>query len=78
MLQAGQSRCEVALGAMFSSPSFNVIVLGMVLTLFPWYLAALKILMSLAMVLLVVPQLSRLAERPGGGGRWRASRGFRA
>jgi uncharacterized membrane protein YraQ (UPF0718 family) len=64
MLKAG-SPVEVALGAMFASPSFNVIVLGMVLTLFPWYLAALKVAMSLVMVLLVVPQLSRLAERPG-------------
>ena len=64
MLRAGSS-VEVALGAMFASPSFNVIVLGMVLTLFPWYLAALKVAMSLVMVLLVVPQLSRLAERPG-------------
>ena len=64
MLRGG-SPVEVALAAMFSSPAFNVIVLGMVLTLFPWYLAGLKILVSLAMVLLVVPQLSRLAERPG-------------
>ncbi|HZX42644.1 MAG TPA: permease, partial [Myxococcaceae bacterium] len=64
MLKAG-SPVEVALGAMFASPSFNVIVLGMVLTLFPWYLAALKVAMSLVMVLLVVPQLSRLSERPG-------------
>ncbi len=64
MLRAGSS-VEVALGAMFASPSFNVIVLGIVLTLFPWYLAALKVAMSLLMVLLVVPALSRLAERPG-------------
>jgi uncharacterized membrane protein YraQ (UPF0718 family) len=68
MLKAGSS-VEVALGAMFASPSFNVIVLGMVLTLFPWYLAALKVAASLVMVLLVVPALSRLAERPG----WRRS-----
>jgi uncharacterized membrane protein YraQ (UPF0718 family) len=64
MLKGGSS-VETALAAMFASPSFNVIVLGMVLTLFPWYLAALKVAMSLVMVLLVVPQLSRLADRPG-------------
>jgi uncharacterized membrane protein YraQ (UPF0718 family) len=64
MLRAGSS-VEVSLAAMFTSPSFNVIVLGMVLTLFPWYLAALKVGASLVMVLLVVPQLSRLADRPG-------------
>ena len=64
MLKGGSS-VETALAAMFASPSFNVIVLGMVITLFPWYLALLKVAMSLVMVLLVVPQLSRLADRPG-------------
>jgi uncharacterized membrane protein YraQ (UPF0718 family) len=64
MLKGG-SRVEVALAAMFASPSFNVIVLGMLLTLFPWYLAALKLATSLVMVLVVVPQLSRQADKPG-------------
>src|SRR5205807_1863528 len=64
MLKGG-SRVEVALAAMFASPSFNVIVLGMLLTLFPWYLAALTVATSLVMVLIVVPQLSRQADLPG-------------
>src|SRR5216684_8549824 len=64
MLKGG-SRVEVALATMFASPSFNVIVLGMLLVLFPWYLAALKIATSLLMVLVVVPYLSRQVERPG-------------
>src|SRR2546429_625568 len=64
MLKGG-SRVEVALATMFASPSFNVIVLGMLLTLFPWYLAAIKVVASLAMVLVVVPFLSRQADRPG-------------
>jgi uncharacterized membrane protein YraQ (UPF0718 family) len=64
MLKGG-SRVEVALAAMFASPTFNVIVLGMLLALFPWYLAALKIATALALVLVVVPYLSRHAERPG-------------
>ena len=64
MLKGG-SRVEVALAAMFASPSFNVIVLGMLLTLFPWYLAALKVATALVMVLVVVPYLSRQADRPG-------------
>ena len=64
MLKGG-SRVEVALAAMFTSPTFNVIVLGMLLALFPWYLAALKVAASLVLVLLVVPYLSRQAERPG-------------
>jgi uncharacterized membrane protein YraQ (UPF0718 family) len=64
MLEGG-SRVEIALAALFSSPTFNVIVLGIVLTIFPWYLAALKIGAALVMILLVAPWLARLAERPG-------------
>ncbi len=64
MLKGG-SRVEVALATMFSSPSFNVIVLGMLLTLFPWYLVWLKLTTSVLMVLVVAPQLSGLADRPG-------------
>ncbi len=64
MLKGG-SRVEIALATLFSSPSFNVIVLGIVLSIFPWYLATLKIVSGLLMVLLVAPWLARLAERPG-------------
>jgi uncharacterized membrane protein YraQ (UPF0718 family) len=64
MLKGG-SRVEVALAAMFSSPSFNVIVLGMLLVLFPWYLTALKLATSVLMVLVAAPHLSALADRPG-------------
>ena len=64
MLQAG-SRIEVALSTLFSSPTFNVIVLGILLTIFPWYLAALKIASGLLMALAVSPWLAALAERRG-------------
>src|SRR5205085_12072671 len=64
MLKGG-GRVETALATLFSSPTFNVIVIGIVLTLFPWYLAALKILSGLVLVLVVAPWLARLAERPG-------------
>jgi len=64
MLKAG-SRIEVALATLFSSPTFNVIVLGIVVSIFPWYLATLKIVTGLLMVLVVAPWLARLADRPG-------------
>jgi uncharacterized membrane protein YraQ (UPF0718 family) len=64
MLKGG-ARVETALATLISSPTFNVIVLGIVFTLFPWYLAALKILAGVFLVLVVVPWLARLAERPG-------------
>jgi uncharacterized membrane protein YraQ (UPF0718 family) len=61
----GGGRVETALATLVSSPTFNVIVLGIVFTLFPWYLAALKVLAGVFIVLVVVPWLARLAERPG-------------
>jgi uncharacterized membrane protein YraQ (UPF0718 family) len=64
MLKGG-SRVETALATLFSSPTFNVIVIAIVLSIFPWYLAALKILAGVIMVLLISPWLARLAERPG-------------
>ena len=64
MLKGG-GRVETALATLVSSPTFNVIVLGIVFTLFPWYLAVLKILAGVFLVLVVVPWLARLAERPG-------------
>jgi uncharacterized membrane protein YraQ (UPF0718 family) len=64
MLKGG-SRVEIALATLFSSPTFNVIVLGIVVSIFPWYLAGLKILAGVVMVLLVAPWLAHLAERPG-------------
>ena len=64
MLLAG-GRVEVALSTLFSSPTFNVVVIGMLLSIFPWYLAALKIVTGLAMTLLVSPWLAQCAQRPG-------------
>ena len=61
----GGGRVETALATLVSSPTFNVIVLGIVFTLFPWYLAVLKILAGVFIVLVVVPWLARLSERPG-------------
>ena len=64
MLRGG-GRVETALATLFSSPTFNVIVLGIVFAIFPWYLAVLKVLAGVVMVLVVAPLLARLAERPG-------------
>ncbi len=64
MLVSG-SRLEVALATLFSSPSFNVIVVSMLFTLFPWHLVALKLGASALVVLLAVPLLAKLGERPG-------------
>lgn len=58
-------RLEMSLGTMFSSPTFNVIVIGMLFTLFPWELAALKIVFSLVLILAMVPLLVNYARLQG-------------
>ena len=58
-LYAGGARPETAIAALVSSPTLNVIVLTMVLSLFPPYLAWTKIVLSLAFVLFFVPLLVR-------------------
>lgn len=59
-LNKGGSKPETALGAMLSSPSMNVIVIGMMFSLLPWYLAALKLVASLILIFLVIPLLVKL------------------
>ena len=58
-------RLEMSLGAMFSSPTFNVIVVSMLFSLFPWQLAVLKIGFSLLLVLALVPALVYYARQQG-------------
>jgi uncharacterized membrane protein YraQ (UPF0718 family) len=64
MLKGG-GRVETALAALFASPTFNVIVLGIVFAIFPWYLAVLKVAASLFIVLAIAPWLAKLSEKPG-------------
>ncbi len=57
MLRGG-ARVEVALATMFASPNFNVIVLGILVSLFPFYLVAIKLAASVIMVFVVAPWLA--------------------
>lgn len=59
MYSAGM-RAETTLAAMIASPTLNVVVLTMAFSLFPFYLAAAKIGISLVMILLVVPLICRM------------------
>jgi uncharacterized membrane protein YraQ (UPF0718 family) len=60
-LKKGGAKPETALGAMLSSPSMNVVVIGMMFSLLPWYLAALKLILSFGLIFLFVPALVRWA-----------------
>ena len=52
-------RAETTLAAMIASPTLNVIVLTMLFSLLPFYLAMTKIALSLVMILVLVPLIAR-------------------
>jgi uncharacterized membrane protein YraQ (UPF0718 family) len=58
-LHAGGMRLETTLAAMISSPTLNVIVLTMLISLFPFYIVALKIGGTLVFLFLIIPLLSK-------------------
>ena len=53
-------RAETTLSAMIASPTMNVIVLTMLFSLMPFYMAVTKIGLSLVVILLVVPLICRM------------------
>ena len=55
----GGARLETTLATMFSSPTLNIVVVSMLFSIFPLYLALLKLTLTLIFVLLLVPLLSR-------------------
>ncbi len=50
-------RLEMALAMLVSSPTLNVIVLSMLFALFPFYMVAIKVGLTLLFVLLVIPSM---------------------
>ena len=58
-LYNGGARAETSLAAMIASPTFNIIVLVMLFSLFPFYMAATKIFLTLVVILIGVPFVCR-------------------
>lgn len=58
-LHSSGLRLETTLAAMISSPTLNVIVLAMVFSLFPFYMAVLKIGATLFFLLVAIPLLAK-------------------
>jgi len=56
-------RAETTLSAMIASPTLNVVVLTMLFSLLPLYMALTKIALSLVIILAVVPLMARLLPR---------------
>ncbi len=59
-LFAGGARVEMMLSAMIASPTLNVVVLTMLFSLFPLYLAITKLALSLLVILVLVPLIAKL------------------
>lgn len=58
-MHSAGARLETTLAMMLSSPTLNVIVLTMLFSLFPWYMALTKIGVTLLFILVGIPLLSR-------------------
>jgi uncharacterized membrane protein YraQ (UPF0718 family) len=62
-LTRGQGRAEVALGFLFSSPSFNFVVMAMTFAALPLGMALTKFAILLFVIIVGVPAIIRLLER---------------
>jgi len=62
-LHVGGSRLETTLAAMFSSPTLNVMVLTLLLSVFPLYLVVIKLGLTLVFILAILPLLARTLFR---------------
>lgn len=56
-------RAETTLSAMIASPTLNVVVLTMLFSLLPLYMALTKIALSLVIILAVIPLMARVLPR---------------
>jgi len=61
MYSAGM-RAETTLSAMIASPTLNIVVLTMLFSLLPMYMALMKIGLSLLIILVLVPLICRMLE----------------
>ena len=58
----GHGRVEVALGYLFSSPTFNPVVVAMTFLFLPWYFGFAKYILVCFLILVFVPRLIRYLE----------------
>lgn len=61
-LTRGHGRVEVALGYLFSSPTFNPVVIAMTFIFLPWYFGFAKYVLVCFLILVAVPRLIRHLE----------------
>jgi len=59
-MYAAGMRAETTLSMMIASPTLNVIVLTLLISLMPFYMVLMKLVLSVAMILVLVPLICRL------------------
>ncbi len=59
-LHASGGALQTTLSALVASPTLNIVVLLMAFSVFPFYMAALKLILTFAFILLVIPLACRL------------------
>ena len=55
----GGARAETTLAAMIASPTLNIVVLTMLFSILPFYMAVTKIFLSLVLIILLIPLICR-------------------
>ena len=62
-MYAGGARAETTLSTMVSSPTLNVVVLTMLFSILPFYMAVTKLALSIFVILIAVPLICRLLPK---------------
>jgi len=62
-MYAGGARAETMLAAMIASPTLNIVVLTMMISLLPGYIVVTKIALSCAIILVAIPLICRILPR---------------
>ncbi len=59
----GGARAETTLSAMIASPTLNIVVLTMLFSILPVYMAATKIALSILLIIVLIPMICRLLPK---------------
>jgi uncharacterized membrane protein YraQ (UPF0718 family) len=62
-MYSGGARAETTLSAMLASPTLNIVVLTMLFSILPFYLAVAKIALSLIVILIAVPLICKFLPK---------------
>ncbi|MDW3192746.1 MAG: permease [Cytophagales bacterium] len=58
-MRKGGASVATSLATMVSSPTLNVVVLSMLFSLFPWYMVAVRLFLTIVFILLLIPLIGK-------------------